>query len=227
MRPLDGGLALLVIAALVVETFLVVSFIPRDASYRLLALLASILVYLLIVILVCIRKQSPRSVGFDTNPLPYIAAAVLTIAVAVKAVVGGELTLFRNWAFYLIAVAGVEELVFRGFAHERLIALFRNKALACVVAGILFGAGHHIADMVWNQAAWWGIFYTLGGGVAGHLLFLLVWKRTGNLLNAILLHACLDFSGEWMGALLLCGVYLLLALIVGKRRVFPHRESGA
>lgn len=227
IRPADGILALFVIAAMYVTTYCVVKFIPLDAHYPMRAIFASLPVYSIIIALLLLRRQTSATIGLNKNPLFYVAIAVVTLTVGIKALSQRSVELFARWVFYLFAVGGAEEFVFRGYAHDRLTALCRNRVVAFVVAGALFGAGHHISNMVWDGAVLSGIFWTLGGGIVGHLFFYAVWKRTGNILSAVLLHTCLDFSSEWIGGIILCAIFLLPMLILGEKRMPFHSKFSA
>jgi membrane protease YdiL (CAAX protease family) len=88
---------------------------------------------------------------------------------------------------YLVIANGVEELVFRGYAFERLIASLGLWPAQLIVA-LLFAVYHLINGYAWQVA--------FTGTVIGSLMFGLVFARTGSVLAATGFHAATNWTRD-------------------------------
>lgn len=179
-----------------------------------------------IIAIVILRKQGLSSLGFKKEITPYIAVASFTILAAAHATWEGSYEIMGRWLFYLIAVGGLEEVLFRGFAYPRAAKLFNSPMTALIVTGLLFGAMHQIAPVAWNNTSWYGVFNQFGGGVAGTLFFLLIYALTENITNAILVHAALDFSRYIPYFGILSIIYVTISVFCKKRKMAGQTKGN-
>jgi CAAX protease family protein len=124
---------------------------------------------LIVVMAICIRLALPHP--WMRNPLFRTSAAVFSL-------------------LYLLAGNGVEELIFRGYSFERLIAAIGHWP-AQIVTALLFAVYHIAEGWPWQTA--------LIGTTAGSLLFGLVFVRWRSVPAALGVHA----AGNWTRDLLL------------------------
>jgi len=149
-------------------------------------------------------KRSPSVLGLELSWRPPVyllggllggALVGLVIAVLLHAMLPFEWT--TNPAFiwrlaaasllYLIIANGVEELVFRGYAFERLIASLGLWPAQLIVA-LLFATYHLLNGYSWQVA--------FTGTVIGSLMFGLVFARTGSVLAAAGFHAAVNWTRD-------------------------------
>ena len=149
-------------------------------------------------------KRSPSVLGLELSwrPPVYLLGGLLggalfgvVIAALLHAVLPFEWT--YNPAFiwklaaasllYLVVANGVEELVFRGYAFERLIAALGLWPAQLIVA-LLFAAYHLVNGYSWQIA--------FTGTVIGSLMFGLVFARTGSVLAATGFHAAANWTRD-------------------------------
>lgn len=222
VEKIDGVIAVAFVLLYAALMPLELRMIPRSDMYIYVQLVVQSVWILLIIAIVLLRKQRLSTLGFTRTILPYIAFLAFSAAAAFDAMRQGNVELIGRWFFYAIAVGGLEEILYRGFLHPRLVKWVNNQVLAILIGGLLFGAMHHIAPMVWYQAPWYGFFSRLGGGVIWHLLFLLIYASTGNIIDAILLHAALDNADymRWMlwPCLLYVAARIIAKLVMDKKR---------
>lgn len=220
VEPRDGVLALLVTLVYGALMFVELRLIPTDGLYIYRQIAVQAVWLLVIWLLARLRGQRLDSIGVTRDAVPIVATAVLTALVVGRALYVRNTEWVGRWFFYMIAVGGIEEVLFRGYLYPRLYRLFGRHWAAVLLMGMLFGAFHHIAPMVWQGAPWYGVFSELGGGVIGGFLFLWVYAATGNILNAVLLHAALDYTHCMTWPFWLCTAYVVAVCIYryAKRR---------
>ena len=88
------------------------------------------------------------------------------------------------WLQLLVAVSAgfTEEILFRGYAIERITELTRNRWLGAILPVVVFGGAH---------ASFWGVGHAIVAGMTGlWLTILYLWRR--NLWTNITAHALLD-----------------------------------
>lgn len=212
----DGIGAFILIAIETIGMFFLLKWIPLNDSYIYYQLVIHSLWIGAIILIVVLRKQGLSSLGFKKEAVPYITAGVFTILAVACAVWKGNNEIMGRWFFYLIVVGGGEEILFRGVAYPRVAKLFNSPLAALLITGSLFGAMHQIAPMVWNNAPWYGVFNHLGGGVIATMFFLLIYASTENIINAILVHAALDFS-KYIPFFSILSILYVIVLVVFKK----------
>ena len=157
----------------------------------------------MLVFTIKVEKRSLRTIGWQRLSWKWVMAA-LGIGVLLSMLVPiltsfidalipapqtgtiGAVTARFSWWLILLSVitAGVtEEILFRGYPLERLIAGLENKwTSACI--SLVFFVGVHAAG--WNLAHIIGVVIPLGIALAG----LYMWRR--NLLFVMIVHIVID-----------------------------------
>lgn len=152
-------------------------------------------------------KRSPEVLGLDPKPrrvgelaLGWIAGVLLVVVIAAVMYFALPYPWQRNAAFqprlaawslvYLLVANGVEELVFRGYAFERMIAAIGHWP-AQIATALLFALYHVQHGWTWGTA--------LVGTTLGSILFGLVFVRWRSVPAALGVHA----AGNWTRDLLL------------------------
>lgn len=108
-----------------------------------------------LVFLFClIRKQKLTTVGFSKSKairsflMGIILILIIFILWGIRPIISGlsikeDITLITmKIIYYLIFIAFMEELVFRGYIGTRLYGFFKNKSLSIAVVGIMFTLSH-------------------------------------------------------------------------------------
>jgi len=152
-------------------------------------------------------KRSPAVLGLDPKPrrlaelgLGFVGGALLVGVIAVVMYFALPYPWQRNpdfhpelaalSALYLLAANGFEELVFRGYSFERMIAAIGHWP-AQIVTALIFAAYHVLHGWTWSTA--------LVGTTLGSILFGLVFVRWRSVPAAVGVHA----AGNWTRDLLL------------------------
>ena len=152
-------------------------------------------------------KRSPAVLGLDPKPrrlgelaLGWLGGMVLVGIIAVAMYFALPYPWVRNGTFrpdqaawsvlFLLMANGVEELVFRGYSFERMIAAIGHWP-AQIVTALIFAVYHVLHGWDWTSA--------LIGTTIGSILFGLVFVRWNSLPAALGVHA----AGNWTRDLLL------------------------
>ena len=150
----DGLTALILIGCYAVSNFFSVKWIPLNDSYIYYQIAVQAVWLLLILLLVSMRSQGLQSLGFRKDTFSIVALAVFSVVALAYAAWKSNYILMGRWIFYLVAVAGIEDTLFHGFAYPRLARLFHSRVAAIIVVGMLFGAMHHIMPLSLYDAPW-------------------------------------------------------------------------
>jgi membrane protease YdiL (CAAX protease family) len=149
-------------------------------------------------------KRSPEVLGLDPRPrhigelaLGWIAGALLVVVIAGVMYFALPYPWQRNaafqprlaaWSFvYLLVANGVEELVFRGYAFERMIAAIGHWPAQIVIA-LIFAVYHVQHGWTWGNA--------LVGTTLGSILFGLVFVRWRSVPAALGVHAASNWTRD-------------------------------
>ena len=178
-------------------------------------------------------KRSPSVLGLDPKPrrlaelgLGFLGGALLVGVIALVMYVvlpfpwernQGFLPIQAAWSLlYLLTANGVEELVFRGYAFERMISAIGHWP-AQILTALLFAVYHVLHGWSWNAA--------LAGSTLGSVLFGLVFVRWRSVPAALGVHA----AGNWMRDLLLSDPPTARTLVApfSVRRWMPLEEFTA
>lgn len=227
-RPFDGVLALLLIVGFYIAVAIELSVIPQNAQYQYIQLAVQSKWYLMIAILLVLRRQSISTIGLGHDGIAWIATGIATLAAAAIAWKATDIRVLVQWVFLLVAVSGVEAFVFRGFALPRLAKLMKHPVPVVLVLGVLFGCIHNIRDMIWDGAPWYAAVNYIVMGLLMTLLFSTAWFLTGSIVNAILLHTAINFSE--ISPVILYGVIVYLVILVAfrffqERRTQPQKAA--
>ena len=155
--------------------------------------MSSILVLIVIVFINHYRKKSLSNLGICIKH-PVIIAVLSVVYLGFFIIrgnfsVGGIYTAF----FYLVVVAFLEELIFRGYLFGVLNESFDN-ATSVVISGIIFGAMHAITPIIINGTNPLIVVSSeIGGGIVASAFFVFLYRKSGTLLIPILVHALLDY----------------------------------
>jgi membrane protease YdiL (CAAX protease family) len=223
VSKIDGVFALLMVSLHVVYCFAVLQLFEVDSYYHIKHIFASFILYALLYVIIKLRKQPISSLGISLDIKWLSPLFVSVLVVGVYGLYTKDYSLLLRWLFYLIAIAGVEELAFRGFAFPRILKLTGNFYLSLVIAGALFGSMHHISRIVWYGAPWYGVFSEIGGGIVWNAFFLIVYAYFGNIFASILLHAALDFMSYFPLIFILLALYCAVLLAMKFRQRIQER----
>lgn len=120
--------------------------------------------------------------------------------------------------FYIIFVAGFEELWARGLLYLQLKPC--GKAAAILISGVLFGIVHAVVPSVVNGDGlgemFLSMFSYLGFGLIGGLLFIFLLEMSGTIFVPIFIHAIMDFAPNplvYIGTLVGTVVWLIFTKI--------------
>lgn len=152
------------------------------------------------------RKQSLRSIGF--NKIKILKQIIIGITLYIPV---GMLLLILNWKsgininlgsmsiwnflYYLIIIALVEEIIFRGFIQQRLNGLIKNKYINLLVAAFIFGV-IHIPFRLAQGLTFIQVLISIIPVMVFHIYFVGIYKAGGNsVLSPTIAHAISDFIG--------------------------------
>ena len=162
------------------------------------------LIALVPIILMCLSKQRPESIGFtkEKKGLQVVIGIVSGLVIAslyflvpyfmgFGAIVDNGSRYTRLWQFsfelvyFIVAVGAVEEIVFRGFVYSQIKGIFSNEWVAIIGSSILFGLFHIlIGNMI-------QVCITT---IIGFIFCLVRYKIKGcSMLSLILMHGVYDF----------------------------------
>ncbi|MDF2923480.1 MAG: hypothetical protein K0R57_2394 [Paenibacillaceae bacterium] len=104
---------------------------------------------------------------------------------------------FYNLVYFLVFIAFVEELIFRGFIQARVLRLVSNKYLAILIVAVMFSVMHIPFQMIKAQMGliefiaydWPHLLIT---GLM-HIYFVYIYTRTNNLVAPSIAHGLNDF----------------------------------
>ena len=178
-------------------------------------------------------KRSPAVLGLDPKPrrlaelgLGFLGGVLLVCVIAVAMYFALPYPWMRNAGFrpdqaawsllFLLSANGVEELVFRGYGFERMIAAIGHWP-AQIITALIFAFYHVQHGWTWGNA--------LVGTTLGSILFGLVFVRWRSVPAALGVHA----AGNWTRDLLLADPATVRTFIApfSVRRWMPLEEFTA
>lgn len=114
--------------------------------------------------------------------------------------------------FYLIVISFGEEFLFRGFVYNKL--KFKSKAVAIILSGMLWGAGHAILPSILESRDILYILFAMRNYIVGGILsgwyFIYLQEKSKTLLVPILIHALMDYSFSFFGPLVALIIFIYL-----------------
>lgn len=163
---------------------------------------------LLCIAYVSIRKQGLKTIGFgkrnlkESLVLGLSVSAILVVITIVSGILAGRHfnavpKLIIDFGYYLIVIALVEEIVFRGFIQTRIYGMIKNPILAIIVSALMFmiihipfqmGAAHldFISYISRN-------FLTLLFTFVWHIVFNFMYSKYNSIAAPTVFHAIMDW----------------------------------
>ncbi|MNO24259.1 CAAX amino terminal protease self- immunity [compost metagenome] len=173
--------------------------------------LTTIIQALPIFIYLCIRKQSPRTVGLKFKgkafwqslgigvlfSLPFILPQLIIFMLGKASLQFSAPELVFKFFYFLITIAFVEEICFRGFIQTRIFTLIRNKYAGILFVGFLFAIMHvpfqmfqakmGLIDFVMYDYPHLLITWAL------HIYFVYLYTRNNDLVAPVIAHTLINF----------------------------------
>lgn len=165
-----------------------------------------------IVLLFCsLRKQKANTIGFSITEMKqsfYTGISYLIVILVLKwltkislkqgALVGVTKENFiMNVMYYLVFVALMEEIVFRGFIATRLYGYYKNKWLSIVTVGIMFAIIHIPMNSMNLQISSWNYTVTHIDNLIKlaiiHCFFQWIYSKNNSIVAPIMIHFIIDF----------------------------------
>lgn len=163
-----------------------------------------------ILIILKLRKQKLVSIGLTScntyksvliGIIGAIPFSLLNISGPIQAGRNINTNLFElifTFLYFLICIAFVEELVFRGFIQTRILKLIKVKWISIIVVGLLFSISHIPFQMMrMNMNLIEFLIYDLRHLITTciiHIYLVYLYTRYNNLTAVIITHTLMDFS---------------------------------
>lgn len=184
--------------------------INNDEYYKFLFYIPlTLLAVIPIIALIKMRKQSLRSVGLKSDKalksifLGFIFSLPLTIPSIIDAISQGKsimnlTSLIWLFLYFLIEIAFVEEISFRGFIQTRIQGLIRSKWLSIIVVGIMFSVMHIPFQMIRANVPL-NVFIIndsihLIVTCIIHIYLVYLYTRDNNIVSTSIAHTLIDFT---------------------------------
>lgn len=160
-------------------------------------------------IYVLLSGRKPNSVGFTFRKLKescilgLIVSLILVIVQIVLGLIQGRiftnpLNLIRNFFYYFLQIALVEELIFRGFIQTRLFGFKWNKVITILVGALLFMSFHLPFQVVVSGTPLFAYlannYVTLLFTMLWHVVFYYLYARFDNLAAPTIFHTFMNWS---------------------------------
>jgi membrane protease YdiL (CAAX protease family) len=211
----------------------------------------SLLFVVVCIIIIFVKKQGLSSIGLVGGEIgsSLIVGLLLGIVPVVTShgllaalLYGWELKpigyIVSQFVYFLIVIALVEEIIFRGYIQTRLYGLFRNNTTAMIFGGVMFML-MHIPYQIITRGGWdaFTIIFALNlvFTFLFHIAATMLYGKFNTLYGAVLFHTVVDWSSEifnsdtgddpiWTG-LLFVGLFALTMLIFGVRYLHKRRKE--
>jgi membrane protease YdiL (CAAX protease family) len=160
-----------------------------------------------------LRRQKLSSIGFCTKKLKQslisglVVAVIVIIIFSIVNIITEESIrkdipfIIQRFFYYLIFIAFVEELVFRGYIGTRLYGCLKNKFLAVTITGVLFVFMHSPFQMVMSNMT---ILEYLSNSWANlififflHFFMQLLYAKYNSLIAPTIFHFVWDYV-QWL-----------------------------
>jgi len=174
--------------------------------------IVSILTIAIVMILCLLRKQRLSSIGFSMVKAKKsllcgfiliigIVVLFLTVTTLLKCILRSDINMMiMRFFYYLLEIAFVEELVFRGYIGTRLYGSIKNKALAISITGLLFTFMHLPFQMLMANMS---IFEYVAANWVNliliflmHLIFQALYAKYNSIIAPTLFHFIWDYV-QW------------------------------
>jgi membrane protease YdiL (CAAX protease family) len=163
-----------------------------------------------VFIILLLRKQSISTIGIKKKDIgkSILIGMIGSIPFSLMNVIGpisngktlnpNPMDWVWNFLYFLICIAFVEEVAFRGFLQTRLFGLIKNKWVSIIVVGVMFALMHVPFQMVQaNMTAIEFIVYDLQHlmmTMITHIYLVYLYTRDNNILAPTIAHAIMNFS---------------------------------
>lgn len=121
---------------------------------------------------------------------------------------------FYKFFFYLVVISFGEEFLFGGFIYNRLKV--KSEVIAIIISGMLWGIAHAILPAIQSNKDIIQMLFAMRNEVFGGILsgwyFIYLQEKSNTLWFPILIHALLDYSYSFYGALIAVLVFLYLSV---------------
>jgi len=170
----------------------------------------SVILLIFPFVIVLKKKQGLSSLGFcKKNLWPSlglglscgIVALIFNKGILFAIIYGWKLEPFGflvyQFLYYLVGIALIEEVIFRGYIQTRLYGIFRNNVSAVLTGALMFSLMH-----VPNQLAKGNVELNLALLIwlatcfIWHIVFNLIYVKYNSIFGPILLHTLMDWSNE-------------------------------
>lgn len=198
-----------------VRQLLTLSGIPSKAIFKFVLFIPVVLIAVgpIFIILKC-RKQSLRSIGLKKEKI--LKSIFLGVLFSIPPTLWNIFSMkfdhclnFSDalWTFihYLLEIAFVEEIIFRGFIQTRIQGLIRSKWLSIILVGVMFSLLH--IPFILNRYNVSLVSYVTMNSrgliiiCLMHIYFVYLYTRDNNILAPVVAHAIVDFIPELFSAM--------------------------
>jgi len=170
-----------------------------------------------------------------------IAAIILNNGILAALIYGWELEpvgyLLYRLLYYLVGIALMEEMFFRGYIQTRLYGIFRKDISAVSMGALLFALMHAPFQLGYRGIEAFGLFFMIGLAttIVWHIAFNLLYTRYYSIYGPIVFHALMNWSNDifvrdsspfWSGYLFFA-IAILILLILGIRSLRLRRRLSS
>lgn len=121
---------------------------------------------------------------------------------------------FYKFFFYLVVVSFGEEFLFRGFVYNRL--KIKSEVTAIILSGLLWGIAHAILPSIQSNKDIIQMLFAMRievfGGILSGWYFIYLQEKSKTLWFPVLIHALLDYSYSFLGALVAVMAFIHLIM---------------
>lgn len=169
----------------------------------------AILSLLPLVFILKTRKQPLASIGIKKDKilrsliLGILYSLLINLPTVIYAILQGYrfnsniFELLWLFLYFLICIAFVEEVIFRGYIQTRIQTIIKRKWISIITVGIMFAFMHIpfqmlMANMLFGQFLLYDYKHLLMTGFI-HIYFVFIYTRDNHILAPTLTHAFLNF----------------------------------
>ena len=205
-KKADGVLALTVFVILMAVYYLAGQLrdLPFDAGIP-----VNLFFIALCVMLALLRRQGIGSLGLKRKNagksffLGLVPGLLILLFYILQGLVNRRVfapagTISGNFFYYLIVIAFMEELVFRGYIQSRMFGLIKNNALSTAVTGVMFVLMHFpyqlgardmdLITFISDNVFWFGLLFLY------HLLFTWLFRKHNLIIAPVIVHTMMNWG---------------------------------
>lgn len=161
-----------------------------------------------IFIIIKVKKQNLKSIGLKKDKslksifLGIVFSLPILISTVVKSINNGNHIIISSnlillFIYFLIEIAFVEEIVFRGFIQTRIQGLIKSKWTSIIIVGFMFSLMHipfqlvranmPLSEFILNDYV--HLIFTF----IMHIYFVYIYTRDNNIVSSSITHTLIDF----------------------------------